>query len=176
MYMMQLYKTLSAHQNKYCTRGRNRPANRYIYEGNEKDFQFKRKDTFLPHSQYPHPSIPPCYWTPFCLTQLYKQKFLGFSHLLLSSNDFMRLLTHTFSKIINHKLHKRSYLSKRLCLCRHMAWRNMNSFNTTQILKNKSSCVRQLYFIQHELSLLYVVVTLHKITYYWHFMTTDACD
>jgi len=61
-----------------------------MYKGNEKDFQFKWKDTFLPHSQYAHPIIPPCYWTLFCSTQLYKQILIQISHLLLSSTDFMK--------------------------------------------------------------------------------------
>jgi len=111
------------------------------------DSHLRKKETFLPNSEYPHPSITPHYRTPFCLRHLYIDRFIGISHQLLSSIQFMKFLTDTFSKIINHKLHKCIYVTEQLHLCRHTAWRrphvgqNMYRLQHNTDFKTKTSVV-----------------------------------
>jgi len=43
----------------YC--GRLWPAKHHALKKLKELTTFEKKETFLPHSKYPHPNIPPCY-------------------------------------------------------------------------------------------------------------------
>ena len=156
-----------------------------MYKGNEKDFQFKWKDTFLPHSQYTHSSIPACYWTLFSSTQLYKQKLIQISYLLLSSTDFIKFLTDIFSKIINHKMHQFLYMlvNNYIFVDIHPEYDRMS--------EKTCSCFNSIFF-KKQPHLCWTVIPLHSTgtltrvcsrhpsksnltTTDWHFMDTNAC-
>jgi len=156
-----------------------------MYKGNEKDFQFKWKDTFLPPSQYAHSSIPACYWTLFSSTQLYKQKLIQISYLLLSSTDFIKFLTDIFSKIINHKMHQFLYMlvNNYIFVDIHPEYDRMS--------EKTCSCFNSIFF-KKQPHLCWTVIPLHSTgtltrvcsrhpsksnltTTDWHFMDTNAC-